>query len=116
MRDYKKYEVWKKAHELTLDVYKASKTFPKEETYGITSQLRRACVSVPTNIVEGTGRFSDPQFANFLNIASGSASETDYLLFLSKDLSFLLEDEYLELEEKITRVRKMIHALHKKLC
>jgi four helix bundle protein len=91
MRDFRKYDVWKIAHELVLEVYTISKKFPNTEVYGITSQLRRSSVSVPTNISEGCGRSTDKEFARFLHIALGSAHEVEYLLQLSHDLSFISE-------------------------
>ena len=87
MRDFKKYDIWKLSHQLTLDVYLVSKSFPKEEIYGIVSQIRRASTSIPTNISEGCGRDSDAEFNRFLTIALGSAFEVEYLLILSKDLN-----------------------------
>ena len=89
MRDFKKYDIWKLSHELTLQVYEVTHLFPKEEVYGLTSQLRRSATSVPTNISEGCGRDSDIEFNRFLTIALGSASETEYLIILSKDLEYL---------------------------
>ena len=87
MRDFKKYDIWQLSHELTLEVYKVTSTFSKEEIFGIISQLRRATSSIPTNISEGCGRNSDKEFNQFLNIALGSALETEYLFILSKDKS-----------------------------
>jgi four helix bundle protein len=89
MRDFKKYDIWQLSHELTLEVYKITSIFPKEELFGLTSQIRRAVSSIPTNISEGCGRNSDKEFNQFLNIALGSASETEYLLTLSKDLNYI---------------------------
>ena len=83
MKDFKKLKVWQKAHRLTLDVYQASATFPREELYGLTSQIRRSCLSIPSNIAEGCGRVSDTDFARFLQISMGSSSEVEYLLILS---------------------------------
>jgi four helix bundle protein len=89
MQDFRQLKVWEKAHHLALEVYKATSTFPKEEIYGLTSQLRRASGSIPTNIAEGCGRNTDADFARFLQIAMGSASETEYQLILAYDLEFL---------------------------
>lgn len=86
MRNFRNYEVWKKAHQFTLVVYKVTKKFPKEEMFGLTSQLRRASLSIPTNIAEGTARNSEKEFAHFLNIASRSASGVEYLIEFSKDI------------------------------
>lgn len=87
MRDFRKYEIWQKGHQLTLDVYKHTSDFPSEEKFGITSQIRRSAASIPTNISEGCGRESDKEFNQFLNYSLGSASETEYLFILSRDLN-----------------------------
>jgi four helix bundle protein len=91
MEDFKDLRVWAKAHELTLLIYKRTRTFPKEEVYGLTSQTRRAASSVGANIAEGCGRRSDGEMKRFLQIARGSASELEYHLLLAKDLSFLVQ-------------------------
>ena len=92
MKDFRKLEVWEKAHALTLSVYHAADPFPREELYGLTSQIRRAAVSIPTNIAEGCGRGSEAELARFLQIAMGSASEVEYELLLARDLGFLKLD------------------------
>ena len=90
MRDYKKYEVWQNAHQLTLFVYKeVIPLFPKSEQYELVSQIKRASYSIPMNIAEGCGRNSDADFARFLDIALGSVNETEYCLLLAKDLDYL---------------------------
>lgn len=86
MKDFRSLQVWEKAHRLALEIYKATQDFPREESYGLTSQLRRAAASIPTNIAEGCGRGSDRELAQFIQIAVGSASEVEYLLELSHDL------------------------------
>ncbi|WP_304231912.1 four helix bundle protein [Jiulongibacter sediminis] len=115
MRDFKNYSVWERSHKLVLSIYELTKAFPKEELYGITSQIRRAAVSVPTNIVEGCGRESDAEFKRFLSISSGSLSEVNYLLILSNDLAFISLEEFNGLEEELTGIHKSIHSLMKKL-
>ncbi len=115
MRDYKKYSIWKEGHSLTLSIYRLTKTYPKEELFGLISQLRRAMGSVPTNIAEGCGRLSDLDFRRFLIIAHGSATEVEYLLFLSLELEFISISDYDDLNEKIITLRKQIHSLIKKL-
>ncbi len=115
MRDYKKYSIWKDSHALTLSIYKLTKNYPKEEVFGLVSQLRRAMSSVPTNIAEGCGRLSDLDFRRFLIIAHGSATEVEYLLFLSLELEFISNSDYNNLNEKIITLRKQIHSLIKKL-
>ena len=87
MKDFRQLKVWEKAHLLTLKVYELSNHFPKEETFGITSQIRRACASIPTYIAEGCGRNGDAELLRFLSIASGSASELEYLFQLIFDLT-----------------------------
>jgi four helix bundle protein len=115
MRDFKKYEVWQTGHQLCLEVYSISKSFPKEELYGLTSQLRRAALSIPTNISEGCGRTSEKEFAHFLNISLGSAHEIENLFIIAKDLTYLNEDDYKKLNEKINLIKKKIYHLHKTL-
>ena len=80
LRDFSKYKVWERSHSLVIDIYIQTKKFPKEEMYNMTSQIRRAVVSIPTNIAEGAGRNSDADFARFLAIAAGCVNETKYLL------------------------------------
>ena len=111
MKDFRDLKVWERAHQLVLRVYNQTRPFPKEELYGLTSQLRRAAASVPTNIAEGCGRGTDPDFARFLQMAMGSASETDYLLLLCKDLGHLSEAEYGPLFASISEVKRMLAGL-----
>ncbi|MDP1677631.1 MAG: four helix bundle protein [Bacteroidota bacterium] len=99
MQNLKNLLVWQKAHLLVKEVYVVSNDFPKEELYGITSQLRRAAVSIPTNIAEGSGRGSDADFKRFLQIAFGSTSEVEYLIFLSKELQFISELQATSIEK-----------------
>ena len=111
MEDFKDLRVWAKAHELTLGVYKQTRTFPKEEMYGLTSQLRRASSSIGANIAEGCGRRSDAEMKRFLQIARGSASEVEYHLLLAKDLQFLTAAEFNGLEGKVHEVQRMLASL-----
>ncbi len=115
MRDYKKYTIWQEGHKITLAVYALTHKFPREELYGITSQLRRAVSSVPTNIAEGCGRDTDLDFRRFLVIALGSATETEYLLLLSFDLNYIEETKYFELNAQIIALRKQLRNLIDKL-
>ena len=110
MRDYKELRVWKHAHQLTLDVYRVTKSFPAEERYGLTSQLRRATSSIPTNIAEGSGRGSNADFCRFLWIAMGSAAETDYELVLARDLGYLSPDDYDTFAEALASIKRMLNA------
>ncbi len=111
MRNYKKYQVWKLAHEVTLDIYKITKTFPKSELYGITSQLRRASSSVAANIAEGCGRESQAEFRRFLIIANGSATEVEYFLILSNDLNIIDHDQYKTLINTVVLLNKKLNSL-----
>ena len=115
MRNFLTLEIWKRSHLLTLKIYKITQTFPKEELFGITSQMRRSSSSIPTNIAEGCGRKTNPQFAHFLQIASGSCSEIQYQLILSKDLSYISEEVFNELHLEAIEIRKMIFRYGSKL-
>jgi four helix bundle protein len=95
---WEKLEVWKLADELALKVYKITKNFPKEEIYGITSQLRRSALSIPTNIVEGYSRKGDKELSRFINISLGSLAETKYLLYFSNRLDYIKSEEYREIK------------------
>lgn len=103
--------VWKKAHGLVLGVYKATADFPGEERYGLTSQLRRAAASVPANIVEGNSRNTTKDYMHFLFQARGSLEEVRYFLLLARDLRFLQDAAYLELEKSCEDVSKMLNGL-----
>ena len=109
MRDFKKLDIWREAHQLVLKVYKETQKFPKEEIYGLISQLRRSIVSIPNNIAEGCGRNSKKELYNFLNISMGSSSEAEYLLFLAHDLNYL-QKEYSELNRRLMKLRKMLNV------
>lgn len=111
MKDYEKLEVWQWAHEFTLEVYAITKSFPKEELFGLTSQLRRSSASIAANIAEGCGRDSDADFKRFLDIAYGSASESSYHLRLARDLGYCGAADFEKLNAKLASVRKMLGAL-----
>lgn len=113
MRDFLKLDIWKRSHSLTLRVYIVTKLFPKEESFGITSQMRRSAISIPSNIAEGCGRNTNLQFANFLQIAIASCSELQYQIILSKELSYLSEEIFKELHSEIIEIRKMIISYRK---
>ena len=115
MKNFRELKVWEKAHQLTLAVYKATTQFPREEQYGLTSQLRRACASIPANIAKDCGRGSDAEFARFLQIAMGSASELEYHLLLARDLNLLRQEEYESLDREATDVKKMLTSFIQKL-
>jgi four helix bundle protein len=115
MKDYKHLDVWRNAHKLALAVYETSCGFPKDELYGLTSQMRRAAVSVCANIAEGCGRKSDGELARFLQIARGSASELDYHFLLARDLKYLPPAEYGELESRVREVQRMLTSLSQRV-
>ena len=108
MKNFRDIKVWHKAHDLTLKVYKITETFPREEIYGLTSQIRRAAASIPTNIAEGSGRNSDAELARFLEIAFGSTSEVEYVLQLSKDLSLLDTSTYERINGEVIEIKRML--------
>jgi len=115
IRAFRDLKVWQKSHQITLAIYKTTATFPREELFGLTSQMRRASTSVPANIAEGCGRNSESDFARFLTIAMGSASELEYHLLLSRDLSLLGEDEYVQLSTDLEEVKRMLTGFIQKL-
>jgi four helix bundle protein len=115
MRDFRELRVWEKGHRLTLAVYKTTATFPREELYGLTSQIRRSCASIPANIAEGCGRSGDAELARFLRIAMGSASELEYHLLLAHDLGLLNTLDHERLTEEVTEVKRMLTSFTKKL-
>jgi four helix bundle protein len=115
MQDYRSLKVWEKSHRLVLNVYKATASFPREELFGLVSQLRRAAVSIPTNIAEGSGRGSKADFSRFLQISFGSACELEYEFMLSKDLGYISENSFQEIVPLIEEVKKMLGGLLKSI-
>lgn len=115
MRSFRSLQVWKKSHALALHVYDATKQFPKSETYGVTSQVRRAATSVPANIAEGCGRDTSADFCRFLHIAMGSASELEYFLQFGLDAGLLESSDHASLNEETTEVKRMLAALIQKI-
>jgi four helix bundle protein len=111
MQNYKDLKVWEKAHQFTLTVYEETKKFPREEIYSLTNQLRRAASSVPANIAEGCGKNSQAEFAHFLNIAMGSANESEYFLILSRDLNYLSQEKFEVLYKEINKIKGMLISL-----
>jgi four helix bundle protein len=110
VRNYRDLQVWSKAYALTLELYKLSRAFPKDEMYGLTSQLRRAATSIGANLAEGCGRRGNNEMARFVRIALGSASELDHHLLLSRDLGFLKIGDYERCARELTALRKMLAA------
>ena len=115
MKDFRSLKVWEKSHFISLEIYRITKGFPKEEQFNLTSQLRRAITSIPTNLAEGCGRGSDKDFKRFVQIAMGSASEAEYLILLSKDLNYISEKEFNKLILEIQEIKKMLSSLISKL-
>ncbi len=115
MVDFKNLAFWKKAHQVVLRIYAATKRFPKEEQYGLTSQMRRAAISIPSNIAEGCGRNTKPQLNNFLAIAAGSTSELQYQVLVGFELGYLNLEDYTYLDTELIDIRKMIFAYAGKL-
>ena len=115
MKDFRTLNVWQKSHKLAVKVYQLTRSCPKEELYGITSQLRRAIISIPANIAEGCGRGSDKDFAKFVQIAIGSASESEYLVLLSNELGYITKVITEQLTENICEIKKMLTSLIKNL-
>jgi len=110
-RDFKNIKAWRLADDLTVAVYSSTRSFPKEEIYCITLQLKRAAISVPTNIAEGANRESKKEYLYFLNIASGSIAEVEYLLHLANRLGFLNDLDYKKLQELRTEAAKTLYGL-----
>ena len=115
MEDFKDLKVWTKAHQLTLAIYHCTRRFPRDEIYGLTSQIRRASASIGANIAEGCGRRSDPEMKRFIQISRGSASELEYHLLLARDLQLLTVEEFEDLEAKTLEIQRMLAALIQRL-
>lgn len=115
MKDFRQLQVWHKAHQLTLTLYQLTVSFPRHEIYGLTSQIRRAAVSIPSNLAEGCGRDGDAELARFCSIARGSASELEYHLLLAHDLKLITSSDYGRLAEQTTAIKRMLTALIQKL-
>ncbi|MBF0443437.1 MAG: four helix bundle protein [Oligoflexales bacterium] len=115
MQDYKKLDIFQKTRQLNLEIYLLTNNFPKCECFGLVSQLRRASISVSSNIAEGRGRNSDKEFARFLNIAYASACELECLLILSSDLNIVTQASFTALCTKLDEVKKMIYGFMKRL-
>jgi four helix bundle protein len=111
MQDFRDLKVWQRAHALVLDIYRDTALFPDNERFGLTSQIRRAAVAIPANVAEGSMRSSDPDFARFLLVSMGSASEVDYYLVLARDLGFLQSAAYEKLSAELQEVKRMLNGL-----
>jgi len=115
MKDFRSLAVWERSHKLTLDLYSVTKSFPREELFGLISQVRRSASSISANIAEGCGKSSDADFSRFLQISFGSACEVEYHILLSRDLGYLTKDQYIGLNSDILVVKKMLAALISKI-
>ena len=115
MRDFHRLEVWKLAHELTIDIYRLAANFPKSGHYGLTSQLQRAAVSIGANLAEGCGRETDADYRRFVQMASGSACEVEYHLLLARDLELISPENHQQLDARINQVKRMLVGLAKHL-
>ncbi|MDX2136478.1 MAG: four helix bundle protein [Chloroflexota bacterium] len=115
MGDFRKLAVWQKSYQLTLKVYQSTGSFPKEELFGVTSQMRRAAASIPANIAEGSGRGTDMELRRFCQIALGSANELEFFMMLSRDLGYLEIQPYEKLNMDILEVQRMLASLIQKL-
>jgi four helix bundle protein len=115
VKDFRQLQVWQKAHQLTLAVYRVTASFPRAELYGLTTQLRRSSASIAANLAEGCGRTGDAEFARFCSIAMGSASELDYHLLLASDLKLINGKDYTDLAQPTSEVKRMLTGLLQKL-
>ena len=115
MKDFRQLQIWERSHQLTLCIYQITQDFPKSESYGLVSQMRRSASSVPTKIAEGCGRNSDADFARFLDHSMGSASELEYQLILSHDLQYLPVDQFSETSSELIEIKRMLNAFIQKL-
>lgn len=115
MNYFKELKVWQKSIDLVTETYLRSQKFPKEETYGLTSQIRKAAISIPSNIAEGCGRRSEKDFFNFLGIALGPAFELETQFTIARKLNFLSEAEFSELESEIQHIQNMLIKLQSTL-
>ena len=115
MNNYKELKVWQKSVDLAVKIYEATKDFPREEIYGLTSQIRRSAVSIPSNIAEGAGRNTKKDFNNFLGISNGSSCELDTQLIIANRVSFLDSTILEMLQQDLTEIQKMNWALQKSL-
>ena len=111
MKDFKNLKVWAKGHELTLQIYRCTRSFPKEELFGLVSQMRRSSSSIGANIAEGVGRKSDNELARVLHIARGSASEFEYHLLLARDLGLISGSDFSGLTRQADEVQRMLTSL-----
>jgi len=115
VKDFRSLKVWEKAHTLTLTIYKAAEGFPKQELYALTNQIQRAAVSIPANIAEGCGKDSAAELKRYFLIAMGSSSELEYLLLLARDLGYLPDDVYQNMQKDLIEIGKMLNSFIQRL-
>ena len=115
MFDFRKLLIWQRGHQLTLSIYQTTRSFPREEVFGLTSQMRRSAGSIPHNIAEGCGRNSYAELARFVTFSMGSASELESQLLLARDLAFLSVPDAEYLLDESSQLRKMLHAFYLKI-
>lgn len=116
IQSYKQLKIWQKGIEIVKDIYQITEKFPKEELYGLTSQMRRAAISTPSNIAEGFKRFHSKEYKQFLHISLGSLAELDTQCIIAKELGFMKEEDLSMISEKIDHICKMISSLLNKLA
>lgn len=115
MKDFRQLNVWQKAHRVALGIYKLTRGYPKDELYGLTSQMRRASVSLAANIAEGCAQRTDAAFCRYLVVALGSGAELEYHLLLSRDLGLAADIDFESLQSDLTEVKKMLNSFFQKL-
>lgn len=115
MQRFQNLTVWQRGHALALDIHRLTSTFPKSEQFGLTSQIRRAALSIPTNIAGGSKRKTRQDYARFLNIAEGSAAEVEYLLIFSRDIGFLSQEATEKRLKEVTEIARMLNSLRVKV-
>ncbi|MGE5322462.1 MAG: four helix bundle protein [Actinomycetota bacterium] len=115
MKDFRDLKVWEKAHALTLASYEATKSFPRDEIFGLVSQIRRASSSIPANIAEGCGRRGNAELHRFLQMAMGSANELEYHFLLSRDLGYIKSETHEHMEPQVQEVKRMLASLIRKV-
>ena len=116
MKDFRELKVWEKAHAMTLRAYRLTEGFPKHETFGLASQIRRCSSSIPANIAEGCGRLGNTELHRFLQIACGSASELEYHFLLARDLGYISDADHLSAEKQLLEMKRMLVALTRKVA
>jgi len=115
MKDFRDLKVWQRAHQVALTIYRCTRDFPREETYGMVSQLRRCSSSVAANIAEGCGRSGNAEFGRFLTMAMGSASELEYFILLARDLHYLSPEKHETVAHDVVEMRRMLNRLLSKV-